>query len=389
MITQPELLAKIDAILPEAAALRHDLHRMPEIAGKEFDTARKLREKLAELPQFQAREPYLDTDVTALLDTGRPGRTVALRADIDALPVAEATGVAYASTRPGMMHACGHDGHMAMLYGAARVLAELAPQLNGRVKLIFQPGEEVRAMGRELVAAGVLDDVDFVAALHGWPGIPVGKIATRAGAVMASAAHFDITIFGRGGHGSAPEKTIDPVVIGSELVLALQSVVARETDPQDAAVLSICRFSAGVSSNVIPDHAELNGTVRALSPEVAGRFEPAIRRIAAGVAAAHGARCELAYRDDYGVTVNRPECFELARRAVQTYLGAENFIEEPRSMMAAEDFSYFLARCPGIYARIGVGEDQVGLHHPRYDFNDQALRHGIAFLVATVLENQA
>ena len=378
--------ALVAAVLPDIIELRHRLHRIPEIAGQERQTAALIRDALAGTP-ITWRTPLLGTDVVGDLDGARPGRHVALRADMDALPLEEQSELPYRTEHAGMMHACGHDGHMAMLIGAARVLSQMQQELSGSVRFIFQPGEEVRSMGRELVAAGVLEHpkIDFVAALHGWPDTPVGVVATRPGAIMASAAHFTIRIFGRGGHGSAPENTIDPLVTGCMAVSALQTIVSRNFDPQDAAVLSLCRFVSGNSSNVIPDSAELNGTCRALSPEAAARFEPAIRRVMDGICAATGARCEIDYRENYRVTVNTESAFQLAEEAAVHVLGRECFLKLERPAMAAEDFSYYLERCPGIYARIGVGMDSPGLHHPRYNFNDAALENGIRFLVAVAL----
>lgn len=386
MMNTGNIDALVEAILPDIIEWRHRLHRIPEIAGQERQTAALIREALAETP-IVWHTPLLETDVIGDLAGARPGRHVALRADMDALPLEEQNDLPYRSEHPGMMHACGHDGHMAMLIGAARVLSQMRQEVSGSIRFIFQPGEEVRSMGKELVEAGVLEQpkIDFVAALHGWPETPVGVIATRPGAIMASAAHFTIRIFGRGGHGSAPEQTVDPLVTGCMAVSALQTIVSRNFDPQDAAVLSVCRFVAGNSSNVIPDSAELNGTCRALSPEAAARFEPAIRRIMDGICAATGASCEIDYRENYRVTVNAESAFHLAEEAAKSVLGQEFFQKLDRPAMAAEDFSYYLERCPGIYARIGMGMDSPGLHHPRYNFNDAALGNGIRFLVAVAL----
>ncbi len=380
-----EIRERVEEILPEIAGLRHRLHRTPEIAGQERETAALIRESLRDLP-ISWREPLLGTDVVGDIVGSGPGRCVALRADMDALPLEERSDLPYRSERCGMMHACGHDGHMAMLVGAARILTEMRREVRGRVRVIFQPGEEVRSMGRELVEKGVLENpkADFVAALHGWPGIPVGVIATRVGPIMASAAHFTIRISGRGGHGSTPEKTVDPLVTGCMAVTALQTVVSRNFDPQEAAVLSVCRFAAGNSSNIIPDSAEISGTCRALSHEAASRFEPAIRRVMDGICAATGARCEIDYLENYRPTVNSEASFRLAEAVAEEALGGECFLRLDRPSMTAEDFAYYLERCPGIYAHLGVG-DRPGLHNPGYDFNDAALGNGIRFLVAVAL----
>ncbi|MGE4563235.1 MAG: M20 family metallopeptidase [Victivallaceae bacterium] len=386
-MTPQELLNKIDAMLPDIRELRHTLHRIPEIAAAEFKTAAFLREKLRPY-QLEFREPLLGTDVVADLDTGRPGKTILLRADIDALPLDESTGAPYASEHPGMAHACGHDGHMAMLLGAVRLLDGIRDQLNGRIRFVFQPGEEVRALGGEMVAKGLLKnpDVEFCAALHGWPGVPEGVIETRPGPIMAAAGHFKVKIFGKGGHGSSPELTIDPLLTACEAVMMLQSIVSRRLDPQAASVLGVCQLSAGQSSNVIPDTAEFAGTTRALDRVTAARFEPEMRRILEHVTAANGASYEMDYDQAYEVTVNDPAAVETAKLAVTRYLGADAYRELPRPAMGAEDFGYYLAEVPGVYARLGMGVDAVGLHNPRYDFNDRALRHGIAFFAALALE---
>ncbi len=386
-MTSQELLAAVDAILPEIEEARHALHRIPEIAGEEVKTSAYLRKAL-ERYDLIVHAPFLGTDVVADLDTGRPGRTILLRADIDALPMQEETGCDYASEHCGMAHACGHDGHMAMLLGAIRVLDSIRDRLSGRIRFVFQPGEEVKALGRELVERGVLENpkVDFCAALHGWPSLPEGVIASRPGTMMASASHFEVKILGRGGHGSSPELTIDPLLTACQAVTMLQNVVSRRTNPQAAAVLSICQFKAGQSSNVIPDSAEFSGTTRALDSATAAQFEPEIRRILEHVAAANGANYEFHYDQAYEVTVNDPAAVELARKTAEKYLGEGAYRELPRPSMGAEDFGYYLAKVPGVHARIGVGTDMVGLHNPRYNFNDKSLRNGIAYFVGLALE---
>ena len=374
---------EITALLPELIRLRHEFHQIPEIAGKEVKTAAKIRQELAKLP-LEIREPLIGTDVVAVLDTGRPGRNILLRADMDALPIAEETGKEYASTHPGMMHACGHDGHITMLLGAAKYLCSIREQLSGTVKFVFQPGEEVEAMGRLLVEAGVLQNppADRVAAMHGWPGLPKGAVCCRAGAIMASAAHFYITITGRGGHGSAPASAIDPVVAAAQAICALQTIVSRNTDPRETAVLSICSVQAGHSSNVIPDEVKLSGTCRALSPEIASGLEAKIHRVLAGVCAATETSYTMEYHDLYQVSMNAPEAVEEARRAAQQ-AGLE-YVELPRPDMAAEDFSYYLAQCPGALIHLGLGEDYTKLHKSTFDFDDDLIPCGVAYLVNLV-----
>ena len=374
---------EITALLPELIRLRHEFHQIPEIAGKEVKTAAKIRQELAKLP-LEIREPLICTDVVAVLDTGRPGRNILLRADMDALPIAEETGKEYASTHPGMMHACGHDGHITMLLGAAKYLCNIREQLSGTVKFVFQPGEEVEAMGRLLVEAGVLQNppADRVAAMHGWPGLPKGAVCCRDGAIMASAAHFYITITGRGGHGSAPASAIDPVVAAAQAICALQTIVSRNTDPRETAVLSICSVQAGHSSNVIPDEVKLSGTCRALTPEIAGGLEAKIHRVLAGVCAATETSYSMEYHDLYQVSMNAPEAVTEARRAAQQ--AGLKYVELPRPDMAAEDFSYYLAQCPGALIHLGLGEDYTKLHKSTFDFDDDLIPCGVAYLVNLV-----
>ena len=375
--------ARIAAILPELVELRHAFHRTPEIAGEEFETSARIRAELAGLP-LDVRPPLLGTDVVAVLDTGRPGPNILLRADMDALPIAEATGLDYASTRPGMMHACGHDGHIAMLLGAAKILCAMREGLTGTVKFVFQPGEEVRALGKKLVEAGVLENpkADIVSAIHGWPGLPEGAVCCRPGAMMASAAHFHIAVKGRGGHGSAPAATVDPITAAAQAIMALQTIVSRNTDPRDTAVLSVCSVHAGNSSNVIPDEAKLAGTCRALTPEVAASLEEKMRRVLSGVCAACGASYEMDYQDLYRVSMNDPEAVGQVRRAAER--AGLRYCELERPDMAAEDFSYYLAQCPGALIHLGLGETYTSLHRNTFDFNDRVLASGVAYLASFV-----
>ena len=374
---------RITDLLPELIRLRHEFHQIPEIAGKEFKTSALIRQELQKLP-LEIREPLIGTDVVAVLDTGRPGRNILLRADMDALPIAEETGKPYASKHPGMMHACGHDGHVTMLLGAAKYLCSIREQLSGTIKFVFQPGEEVEAMGRKLVEAGVLQNppADRVSAIHGWPGLPKGAVCCREGAFMASAAHFYITITGRGGHGSAPALAIDPVVAAAQAICALQTIVSRNTDPRETAVLSICTLEAGHGSNVIPDEVKLSGTTRALTPEIADGLEAKIRRVLAGVCAATETSYEMDYHALYQVSMNDPQAVAEVRRAAQ--MAGLQYVDLPKPDMAAEDFSYYLAKCPGAMIFLGLGEDYTKLHRNTFDFDDDVLANGVAYLVHLV-----
>jgi len=372
-------------ILPGIADFRRRLHRIPELAGEERETARLIRERLAPLG-LEVLPPFLGTDVVAILNGGRgPGRNVTLRADIDALLIEETGGVPYRSAHPGKMHACGHDGHTAMVMGAAELLAARREEFAGSVRFVFQPGEENRAMGRDLVAAGALENpkADVVTALHGMPGLPAGTFGVRTGAIMGSCAHFRITLKGRGGHSSTPYLSRNPVTAAAALVYELEGLAGRVVKPQDPAVLTVCRIAGGALANVIPDDAVIEGTARSLSDEADAALERELRRTVAAVAAAREVTAEIAYRLSYPVTNNAPEPTELAREVLRS-LGLE-CRELPESSMGAEDFAYYLKRYPGVYVKIGVGENSPALHNSKFDFPDAALGPGIEYLAAFAL----
>ncbi len=376
------MMRTLAEILPGIIEFRHTLHRIPEMAGAEFETSRAIRERLAGL-DLEVLPPFLGTDVVAILHGRGPGRNVTLRADIDALRLNEETGVPHASCHEGRMHACGHDGHAAMVMGAAELLASRRDSFNGSVRFVWQPGEENRAMGRDLVEAGALENprADLVTALHGMPGLPVGVLALRDGAMMASCAHFKVTIRGRGGHSSRPHQAVDPVVAAAAVVVELQSVVSRRIDPQQAAVLSVCRIAGGELANVIPDEVVLEGTARALDMNVAAALESGLREVVDAVSRAHRTSCEIDYRLSYPVTFNAPEPTALARRVIRETVGEGRFIELAESSMGAEDFSWYLRRYPGVYVKLGTGEDCPALHNSKFDFPDAALAAGIEYLV--------
>ena len=376
------MMRTLAEILPGIIEFRHTLHRIPEMAGAEFETSRAIRERLAGL-DLEVLPPFLGTDVVAILHGRGPGRNVTLRADIDALRLNEETGVPHASCHEGRMHACGHDGHAAMVMGAAELLASRRDSFNGSVRFVWQPGEENRAMGRDLVEAGALENprADLVTALHGMPGLPVGVLALRDGAMMASCAHFKVTIRGRGGHSSRPHQAVDPVVAAAAVVVELQSVVSRRIDPQQAAVLSVCRIAGGELANVIPDEVVLEGTARALDMNVAAALESGLREVVDAVSRAHRTNCEIDYRLAYPVTFNAPGPTALARRVIRETVGGERFVELAESSMGAEDFAYYLQRYPGVYVKLGTGENGPALHNSKFDFPDAALAVGIEYLV--------
>ena len=378
------IVNRIAELSDEVAVWRQDLHRHPELMFDVFRTAGVVEEKL--------REFGCDEIVTGLGRTGvvgvikgrkGDGRTIGLRADMDALPILEATSVAHKSETPGKMHACGHDGHTAMLLGAARYLAETR-NFAGDAVMIFQPAEEGGAGADAMIRDGLMDrfGIDQVYGMHNGPGLPVGAFALRTGPIMAATDSIDIRIEGIGGHAARPHKCIDSVLVGAQLVAALQSIVSRSVDPLEAAVVSVCEFHAGNARNVIPQVADLKGTVRTLTPEVRDLVEKRIRDVIAGVAQQTGARIDLVYERGYPVVVNHPAETEVATRIAGEVAGAANVHNVP-PMMGAEDFAYMLEARPGAFIFVGNG-DSAGLHHPAYNFNDDAIVFGTSYWVKLV-----
>ncbi len=385
-VTPEELHARIADVLPQVVALRHDLHAHPELSGQEERTARIVSETLQrhDIPH-ETHVGGTHGIVATIEGAGEapgngPLRTFALRGDMDALPIVEENEVPYRSTVPGVMHACGHDGHTANVMGAALVLSGLRSKLPGRVRLIFQPAEETVSGADALVDAGVVDDVDAILMLHGWPNLPVGQIGVRSGPAMASSDSFTLRIRGKGGHGAYPHDTIDPILVGAQVVNALQTVVSREISPVAPAVVSVTTFHAGTAKNIIPSEAELSGTVRALDPVLRASMAERLERIIAGVCAALRAEYDFDYHYGTPVTVNDANVTDLVRTVGRDLLGPQNVIELAEPTMGAEDFAYYLQKVPGAMFRLGTGCDYL-LHTPRYDFGDAPLAHGIAVMV--------
>jgi amidohydrolase len=360
----------LDAIVARAVDLRHDLHRHPELTWQERRTAQAVRAELDRLgiPWSACAEH----GTVARLAAGRPGRHIALRADLDALPVAEATGCAWSSTVPGTMHACGHDGHTACLLGAAAWLKLHEAALPGPVSLLFQPAEEGGHGARRMVAEGCLDGIDAVFGFHNWPGLPAGTFACPDGPVMAANGEWTARIQGRGGHAASPHDCIDPVLCGAQFTVMAQQLVSRATAPQEAAVVSVTCFHAGTADNVIPDAAELVGTVRAATTARRDGLADGLRRILDACCAAAGAQGELRYEPTYPATVNHPAEAARARTALAGILGEGALVSAGLPLMAAEDFSYYLEARPGAYILLGTGRDgrREPCHSPRFDFDD-------------------
>lgn len=378
------------------AALRQDLHRHPEIMYEEHRTCGVVKRELDSIGVPYAAGLAGGTGVLAFIDA--PGeRAVALRADMDALPIAEETGLAYSSTVPGKMHACGHDGHTAILIGVARVLKRLASQgaLPRPVTLVFQPAEEGGGGGARMLADGCLDGkligrpVERIFALHGWPWLDLGCGATREGALLASADRLNIQVHGSGGHAAWPHTVNDSVVAAAAIIMALQTIVSRRVDPLDAAVVSVATVHGGTAGNVLPDSVELTGTIRALTPAVRKFLHAEVTRLAQATAQAHGCRASVHINDGYPPTFNEPSATADVRRAMAATFGTQRALEAPRPVMGAEDFAFFGERIPAAMFVMGLhrpGDPPMpALHSPNFDFNDAAIPLGVEALCRLAL----
>jgi hippurate hydrolase len=367
-------------------ALRRDLHAYPELGFEEHRTSEVVAAFLA-AAGVEAQRGLAGTGVVGVLKVGDGPRSIGLRADMDALPLQELNPFPHRSRHDGRMHACGHDGHTAMLLAAAEYLAA-SRRFDGTVYFIFQPAEETVGGARVMIEEGLLDrfPMQQVFGMHNWPGLPAGQFAVHAGPVMACADQFDIRVRGHGAHAAMPQQGRDPLLAGAALVQALQGIVSRNVDPLDAAVLSVTRFHAGEAYNIIPDHVDLGGTVRAFRPEVEDLVEAAMERQCAGIAAAYGLQASLDYRRGYPPTVNTAAEAALCRQVAAGLVGDEQVRTSLPPSMGAEDFAYFLRERPGCYVWIGNGEKEGGcmLHNPHYDFNDDILTLGASYWVRLV-----
>jgi hippurate hydrolase len=381
------IVNRVADLQPDIQAWRRDIHQHPELLYDVHRTAAFVADRLREFGCDEVATGLGQTGVVGVIKGKRPGngdiKVIGLRADMDALPIEEQTDLPYASRTAGKMHACGHDGHTAMLLGAARYLAETR-NFAGEAVVIFQPAEEGGAGAAAMIKDGLMDRfrIDQVYGMHNGPGIPIGSFAIRPGPIMAATDSIDIRIEGHGGHAARPHKCIDSVLVGAQLVTALQSIVARNVDPLDSAVISICEFHAGNARNVIPQTAELRGTVRTLTPEVRELVEKRVGEVVVGVAQITGAKIDLNYERGYPVTNNHTAQTEIAQRIAREVAGDANVHEMP-PLMGAEDFAYMLEARPGAFIFCGNG-DSAGLHHPAYNFNDEAIVYGTSYWIKLV-----
>jgi amidohydrolase len=370
----------------EIIGWRRDIHAHPELLFDVHRTAASVAEKLKVFGCDEVVTGIGRTGVVGVIRGGKGGgsHVIGLRADMDALPITEANDLPYKSTVPGKMHACGHDGHTAMLLGAARYLTETR-NFAGTAVVIFQPAEEGGGGGREMVKDGMMErfGVEEVYGMHNYPGLPVGEFAIRPGPMMAAADRIDIDIEGRGGHAAMPHQSIDSVLVGAQIINQLQSIVARNVDPLEAAVVSICQFNAGDTHNIIPQTARLSGTARSLTPEVQDVVEARLREVVEGTAKLYGAKVELVYQRNYPVTKNHPQQTAFAAAVAAQVVGSERVDTVVTPVMVAEDFSFMLNARPGAFIFVGNG-NSAGLHHASYNFNDEAIPIGTSYWVKLV-----
>jgi hippurate hydrolase len=367
----------------ELIAIRRHLHRYPELSLHETETAALVARELGKLG-LKVRTGVGGHGVVADLAGGEPGRTVALRADMDALPILEETGLEFASARPGVMHACGHDAHTAILLGAAKLLSRMADRLRGNVRFIFQPAEEINAGAKAMIGDGALEGVAEIYGLHNLPTLPAGRIATCAGPMMGSVDRLEISLEGKGGHGAIPDQCVDPVVCASHVIMALQTIASRELSPFDAAVVTIGSLQAGDMNNVIPQRAELTGTIRTFDPRVKAGMPERVERLVTSIAAGFRCRAEVRVIDQTPVLVNRGPQTRLVDEAADETIGAANRVPAAPTM-AGEDFSVYLEHVPGCFFWLGSGpkenaEQAHGLHHPKYVLNEDCIPTGAALL---------
>jgi hippurate hydrolase len=371
-------------MLPEIAGWRHHLHENPELLYEVHETAAFVAERLREFGVDEVAEGVGRTGVVGVIrGKGTSGRAIGLRADMDALPIEEATGLPYASKVPGKMHACGHDGHTAMLLGAAKYLAETR-NFDGSVVVIFQPAEEGGAGAKAMIDDGLFTrfPVDEIYGIHNAPGIPVGIFATRPGPLQASSDEFEIIVTGKGGHAAEPHRAIDTTLVAAHILIALHSIVSRNVDPLKRVVLTVGTFGTDSgASNIIPDVARMEGTVRTLDPEYRQLAEARVREVAVHTAAAFGASAEVIWHPGYPVTVNDAEGAVRASDAARAV--GRGVIEDTQPIMPSEDFSYMLEKVPGAYIFMGNG-DSAMCHHPKYAFDDEAIPYGCSFFAELV-----
>ncbi|MBW4527967.1 MAG: amidohydrolase [Phormidium tanganyikae FI6-MK23] len=383
-----QIRLEIRSLQAQLVTWRRQLHQRPELGFREQLTAEFITEKLKQW-NILHETGIAKTGIVATIEGNRPGRVLAIRADMDALPIQEQNEVPYKSQHDGLMHACGHDGHVTIALGTAYYLSQHR-DFSGTVKIIFQPAEEGPGGAKPMIEAGVLKnpDVDSIIGLHLWNNLPLGTVGVRTGALMAAVETFDLVILGKGGHGAIPQQTIDSIVVGSQVVTALQTIVARNVDPIESAVVTVGEFHSGTACNVIAASARLKGTVRYFNPNYAGYFKQRIEQVVGGICQAHGATYELNYQSLYPPVINDGAIADLVRSVAETVVESPIGVVPNCQTMGGEDMSFFLQAVPGCYFFLGSANSQIGLdfphHHPRFDFDETALGMGVEIFVRCV-----
>lgn len=390
--TAEKIKAISNDIFPRLVNLRRDFHQYPELGFKEFKTSHRVTKELEKLG-IRVKRGIATTGVAGVLNVKKKAKTVALRADMDALPIQEQTDFAYKSKNKGVMHACGHDAHMACVIGAAIILSELKGELNGNVKFIFQPSEESPPGGaKPMIQAGVLKNpaVSCIFGLHCDSSIPVGKIGVKEGPFMAQADSFNITIKGVGGHGARPHDGIDAILVAAQAIQALQTIASRKIDPVQPVVISVGKIEGGTKRNIICDKVTLEGTARSLNKEVARRIPVLLKNIISGVVRSAGASFELSYSLGYPVLINNPQATDLARATIANMFGRQAIFEIKKPLMGAEDFAYYLEKVPGTFLRLGIKNPKKNAiypwHHPKFTVDENAIKIGASVLAGVAFD---
>lgn len=388
-INSSSIRAEIQALQPQIVEWRRNFHKYPELGFKEQLTAEFISQKLQEWG-IKHETGIAHTGIVATIPGKKPGKVLAIRADMDALPIQEQNEVSYRSLHDGVMHACGHDGHSAIALGTAYYLSQHQGDFTGTVKIIFQPAEESPGGAKPMIEAGVLKnpDVDAIIGLHLWNNLPLGTVGVRNGALMAAVECFRCTILGKGGHGAMPHQTVDSIVVAAQVVNALQTIVARNVDPIESAVVTVGEFHAGTALNVIADTARLSGTVRYFNPKFAGFLQQRIEQIIAGICQSHGASYDLEYWRLYPPVINNAEIAQLVRSQAEAVVETPIGIVPECQTMGGEDMSFFLEEVPGCYFFLGSANPSKDLayphHHPRFNFDETALAMGVEIFVRCV-----
>lgn len=381
------ILEKAKSIEKKITELRRILHQNPEIGYKEFETQKILIEHL-ELLGLEIKK-MAGTGIVANIKGKSPGKTVALRADMDALPIKEENDIPYKSLNDGFMHACGHDAHMSMVYGAALILNEMKDDLNGNVRLIFQPAEEGGGGARKMIEEGAIDDVNYILGMHVWPDLQEGKLGLRSGPFHAASDTIHIEIIGKGGHAAHPDLAVDPIMVSAKVIDAIHTISSREIDPLEPFVITVGSIKGGTAANIIPDKVELIGTVRTTEKRTRGEMEKRLKRIISGITSAFNANFNFEYIYGYPVLVNDPKITDFMRDSASKIIGKDNVIEVKRTM-GGEDFAFYLEKIPGTFMALGTYNEKLGyihnVHTSKFNFNEKILHIGSAIFAQGVMD---